>query len=37
MSRQFVWLIGIMVTTLLAVVGTVLSTSASILAALSAR
>lgn len=37
MSRQFVWLVGIMVTTLLAAVGTVLSTSASILAALSAR
>lgn len=37
MSRQFVWLIGIMVTTLLAVVGTALSTYATVLSALSGR
>jgi uncharacterized coiled-coil protein SlyX len=37
MSHHFAWLVGIMVTTLLAVMGTVLSTSATILSALSAR
>jgi hypothetical protein len=37
MSRQFLWLVGIMVMTLLTVVGTVLSTSATILSAVSAR
>lgn len=37
MSRQFVWLVGIMVTVLVAVVGAVLSASATILSALSVR